>query len=587
MLGKLKAISRVKGNLGLSIFISALIISLPIIPNSSAATIVKSGATCITANQKVVKAGKTFVCKKKGKKLVWQIIVVKPTTPGTTAPSIPVAPTNRLAVYSGGSGGAGGEKSFELPRSVTPPPANANLKLWVYHPSNKNQALNIPGIWLKKTGEDWKWQSGNNPDGSLYFTAAEGSYIFDTVEPNGNSKDFGRRTYSLTVDSAGKPSIRGLQPNSAGYFTVTLIDRSVATPPFNPATRCQLPDVGVNPGMNVGFSKSTDRLRSVGVIKALILPIDFTNLVGTGDPAEVFYPMAADMNKYFNEMSNNQVSFDYKVLPTWHRANFDPAKFNLGTWGSGDPGGYYAAALASADSVVDYSQFDVVYVLSPTSIPWSLIAYGPAFPSIYPTDDGPVKNGTMSGADAYQNGKAWQWMAHETGHLFGIFDLYTVPPQANVYGDWDLMSNNWGDLVELNSWNRYIQGWLADSQVRCLEANQLSTAVEVTITPLNQRDAGIKSAVVRLSDTEVLVAEVRRNGGYDRLDTANEGVLVYKVDLKVPSIKGGYQTQRRPGSKNDRFLDAALRPGDKVKVGNIQIEVVSKGATGDVVRFSN
>ena len=571
------------------VLIATVVLSFTFTTSVSAAP-VKSGAICVKPNQKTTANGKEFVCKKKGKKLVWQLRVAKPSTPtAPVTPTVPVTPEKRLAIYTGGTGGSGGEKSFELPRSVATPPTNANLKLWVYHPKNKNQALNTPGIWLRKAGEEWRWQPGGNSDGSIYLSVTEGSYIFDTVEPNGNSKEFGRRTYTLEVNASGAATIRGLQPNSAGYFTVTLIDRSSVNPPFTPTTRCQLADTGVNPGMNVGFPKSTERLKSTGVVRALILPIDFASLPGVGEPAEIFYQMAADMNEYFKAMSNNQVSFDYKVLPTWHRANFDPAKFNLGTWGSGDPNGYYTAALASADPVVDYSQFDVVYVLSPKAIPWTLIAYGPAFPSAKPTDDGPVNNGTISGADAYQqNGvMAWKWMAHETGHLFGLHDLYTVAPQANVYGDWDLMSNSWGELLELNSWNRYIQSWLSDSQIRCLEANQLTTPVEVTITPLNQRDNGIKAAVVRLSDTEVLVAEVRRNGGYDRLDTSYEGVLVYKVDLKISSIKGGYQTQRRPDSKNDRFLDAALRPGDKIKVGNVQIEVVSRGASGDVVRFSN
>jgi hypothetical protein len=178
-------------------------------------------------------------------------------------------------------------------------------------------------------------------------------------------------------------------------------------------------------------------------------------------------------------------------------------------------------------------------------------------------------------------------MAHETGHLFGIYDLYTVAPNPNVYGDWDLMSNAWGDVIELNSWNRFIQGWLADNQFRCLEANSLSTPVEVTINPLSERNSELKSVMVRLSDTEILVAEVRRNGGYDRMNANQHGVLVYKVDLEVPSIKGGYQTQRRAGSTHPGFLDALLKPKDIIRVGNVQIEVISSGANGDVVRISN
>ena len=565
--------------------IAALVLSLAL-PSNAVAAPIKAGGVCQPAVKQIKSGGKTFVCKKSGTKYRWQIKSSKPTNP--ISPANPIAPANKLAIYTGGAG-SGGEKSVELPNSITPSPSTANLKLWVHHPANSRQALITPGVWLRKTGEEWRWQPSNNSDGTIYISITTGSYALDTVEPNGNSRDFGRRTYSLVVDNTGKVSFTGLLPNSVGFFTVTLIDRTITSAPFTPTSACQLRDGNGNPGMNVGFPKSTDRLTSKGVVRALILPIDFTALPGVGNPADVFYQMATDMNNYFKAISNNLVSFDFKTLATWHRANFDPATFKLGTWNAGDPGGYYRAALASADSVVDYSQFDVVYVLSPQEIPWSLIAYGPAFPSRFTTNDGAVKNGTISGADAYQqNGtKAWQWMAHETGHLFGIYDLYTIEPNANVYGDWDIMSNNWGNLLELNSWNRYIQGWLTDDQVKCFTTAQLATPVEVTINPLNQRNNDVKSAVVKLSETQVIVMEVRRNGGYDQVAATNQGLLVYKVDLTVQSIKGGYQTQRRPGSSHPQFHDAPLRPGDKIKVGNVQIEVVSSGATGDVVRISN
>lgn len=48
------------------------------------ATSVKAGATCAKSNQKVVKSGKTFVCKKSGGKLVWKLQVRKTKTQANT-----------------------------------------------------------------------------------------------------------------------------------------------------------------------------------------------------------------------------------------------------------------------------------------------------------------------------------------------------------------------------------------------------------------------------------------------------------------------------------------------------------------------
>jgi M6 family metalloprotease-like protein len=551
-----------------------------LLPATSAATI-KSGQVCTKPNQQIKSAGKTFVCKKSGTKFVWRVkSKQKPTTP--TAPA-PVVETKKLALYTGGPGG-NPIKSFDLPVAISAAPSGTNLKIWVYDPANRNQALISPGAWYRKDGGEWTWLGSVFRDGSIYASLSTGKYLLDVTEPNPN---YLRTSLSITVDNSGIVKVKGREANSAGYYTVTLADRRTIQPAFTPTSRCQLAEQNVNPGMNVGFPKSPERLTSNGVVRALIVPIDFANYPGSGNPAEIFYQMADQMNTYFKEMSNNRVSFDFKILNGWQRAGFDPNTYKLGTWSGGDSGGYYQAALETADPVVDYSQFDVVYVFSPKNIPSSVIAYGPAFPSNFSSEDGLVKNGTISGADAYREGDrtGWRWMAHETGHLFGIHDLYTVDTPS-VYGDWDIMSNSWGDTLELNSWNRYIQGWLADSQVRCLEPAQLTTPVEVTLNALHIRNTEVKSAMVRLSDTEILVAEVRRNGGYDKFNSQYEGVLVYKVDLTIQSIKGGYQVQRRTGSTTPNFIDALLKKGDRLLIGDIEIEVMNSATNGDSIKIS-
>ena len=65
-----------------------------------------------------------------------------------------------------------------------------------------------------------------------------------------------------------------LKPNSEGYFTVT-VDKLATTPTFSQRTSCQLLDQTNNRSLQVGFPKATGRLPSNGVIRALIIPVDF------------------------------------------------------------------------------------------------------------------------------------------------------------------------------------------------------------------------------------------------------------------------------------------------------------------------
>ena len=583
--------------------LTALLLGVSAVSIATAAAPV-TGKSCSKAGITATYQFKVFTCIKSGKKLVWgkpvAVAQVQPTptptatpTPTPTMSGFVSPPSKGINIYSGGGGGtySNQEISFELPVAVQTAPAGSNVKLWIYSPTDKKTKAGSPGVYLQISGGEWKFYSAN-ADGSFYANLVTGSYLFDIVEPN--PTQYVRKRYSASISSAGVFSISGMRANNAGFYTVTVdLPQSSSANKFVPATQCQLLDQTNNLQMEVGFPKAPGRLPSFGTIKALIIPVDFEDVVGQRPPAEEFTPMTDGMNEFYYKMSGNRVKFDYQVLKNWVRMPVSSTFHKLGVWGQGDAWAYWKLAVETADPLVDYSQFDVVYVLSPREIPWSSIAYGPAGPlnsSGISTDDGPITNITLSGADAWQNlaqGSAWRWISHETGHLFGLHDLYVSPGDA-VYGTWDLMSDNWSvGASELNSWNRYLLGWLTDSQIECLNANDLNaTGVTKVINPLERINDSTKSIVIRLSSSKILVIESRRNEGMDVLKSSQEGSLVYTVDMTIPSIKGGWKVQRRPGSTNPQFTDAALHLGDVITVEGLRIEIVGHDQNGDTVKVS-
>ena len=611
------------------ILLSLTLVFALVAPMSATAAI-KAGTSCKKVGQTSTYAGKKYTCVKSGKKLVWNkgVTIAKPTpaatptptptpvatptpTPTPTVEPSPIAtptptpsptstptPTQRpttaptaIPFYSGGPGSQlSTPSSFELP--ITPQPSNQfNLKLWVYDPNDQKKSLGSPGIWFNKDNQGWQFLNGN-PDGTVFGSWVTGKYVFDTVEPSvAQSSIYPRRTYSATVSEAGKLTLSNLSPNSAGFYTVTtfFVDPKSATN-YQPLSKCQLQDKDNNNALSVGFPRVKDRLKNEGIIKGIFVPVDFLDLKGSGNPATVYLEMAQGLNDYYQKVSSGKVSFQIEILADYVHLPFDSTKHNLGAWNGGNPNSYWEEAIAAADQYVDYSKFDVVYVLSPTNILSSSIAYGPAFPKLVVTADGDIKNGTFSGADAYQNfpGASWKWIAHETGHLFGLHDLYTISPQSPTFGSWDLMSLNWSKkAIELSSWNRYISGWLGENEVECLSPEDFQIKErEVQLVPLVEQKNGIRATFVKLSPTRVLVAEFRKTGGLDVIPSSEEGVLVYTVDMDTETIKGGWQVKRREGSVRDDFTDAALRAGDKVTVDGVRVEVLSTSETQAKLKFS-
>ena len=542
-----------------------------------------------------------YVCAASGKKLVWKkvadsgalpatvLTTATTTTTTTTVPGRQTSPSKGINLYTGGAGSLEQSKqqSFELPRSVTAAPSGSNVKFWIYNPDSTNTAIGSRGIFYMSAAASWK-HAASNSDGSFYANWPQGDYTIDVVEP---SATYARKRYFGNVNSSGVFAMDDLKPNSEGYFTVT-VDKLATTPTFSQRTSCQLLDQTNNRSLQVGFPKATGRLPSNGVIRALIIPVDFADVQGIGNPENVFTAMTDGMNEFYFHVSANRVKFEFTTLRSWVRMPVSSSYHGLGIWSKGDSAGYWKLALKTADPLVDFSLFDVVYVLSPKEIPSSSIAYGPAGPMLpnngLTTNDGPVMNISLSGADAWRNGSSgpWKWISHETGHLFGLHDLYTT--DVATYGQWDLMADNWSQgVIELNSWNRYLLDWLSDSQVVCLDAANVSSAgSEVLLDPIERNNSLTKSVVIKISNSKIVVVESRRNEGFDVIDSSNEGVLIYTVDMNIETQKGGWNIQRRPGSVSTNFKDAALRAGEKIVTNGVTIEVLARDANGDRVKIS-
>ena len=556
-----------------------------------------AGTKCVKVGSTKSVKGITYSCVKKGKSSTWvkrpsakpasKIPAPQPSkTPET--PVIPQPAQFEIAVYSGSAGQSGAQsliKSDEIPSNISPRATNNNFKLWIYDPENRSRALGSPGVWFQKLGGDWKYTPASTTDGTFTTELDPGSYTFDVVEPNNDQKKYARGRYNVVVNPDKTVKVEGMAPNSAGFYSVSVTLNNRRANEINNyvgTSLCQLKDQSGSPTMSNAFPRASGRLANNGVIRALIIPVSFTDVAGNGEPSQVYKSMAEGTHNFFYKQSQGRVSFQFTTLKTYVNLNVSVKSFNLGSYNAGDPTGLFKAGIAAADPIVDFSKFDVVYVLPPSNVASNQIAYGPAFPNNidgtdFFTEDGRVMNGSVGGADAWQSleGAGWKWMAHETGHLFGLFDWYTLD-NTNPYGPWDIMSLNWTtEAIELNSWNRFISGWLDDNQVTCIEKTRLDlNPKEFSVEVLGVDSKKIKATMIKLSDSKILVLEARATAGLDKVAPINSGLLIYTVDVSIPTIMGIAKTHSRP-SVSKALTDAPLKAGETLTIDGVKITVSS------------
>lgn len=579
---------------------------------------IREGASCTKVKQSKSNKGVTYSCVRVGKKLVWQKKVqqkqsqpesetpkntsskvettaVPEASPTATKSSLPAPaptlalgpttapPSDEIAIYDGQkpTPNKNIKKSFELNRLLSPSKPSSNLKLWIYDPENLNAQLGSPGIWSQKDGGEWLFTHSDRTDGSFDTKFDFGKYVIDIVEPNENRTKYDRGRYVVNVGPTGEVTFDGLLPNSQGYFTVTAVLKNSISKTqklFTATSKCQLSDRTGAKNMSNGFPRAEGRLPNSGVVKALIIPVAFSDLQGSGKPASNYREMAKGTADFYYKQSQRTLRFEFTTLAEYVNLNVPVGQFKLGSYNDGDPYSFFMAGLKAVENIVDISDFDIAYVLPPPTVQTSQIAYGPAFPGNFNSNDysnstGRILNGSVGGADAWQNlpGAGWKWMAHETGHTFGLYDWYTLDG-GDPYGPWDIMSSNWStEAIELNSWNRYISGWLADSQVICLDKLEIgNNPKSFVIETLSVESDKQKSVMIKLSESKIIVIEVRATAGLDLLSPERTGVVVYTVDTSIPTIKG-IATTHTPGGVREVRL-AAFREGESVKVDGIQIQ---------------
>jgi M6 family metalloprotease-like protein len=199
-------------------------------------------------------------------------------------------------------------------------------------------------------------------------------------------------------------------------------------------------------------------------------------------------------------------------------------------------------AVTEWDPVVDFSVYDLFYVVSPVgatgiaSSPAFIASEGDGVTAFEP--GGPVE--LRHGSTLAQDRTLWKYqiLAHETGHVFGLPDLYEYDVAANWHqyvGGWDTMGRVNGPAPDYLAYHKRKLEWLADNQIVCMTNHGW---LQQTLTPLHTT-GGVKAVMVAIDTNRVVVVENRDSGSPIDGQTMEaeacyqEGVLVYVVDARV------------------------------------------------------
>lgn len=262
-------------------------------------------------------------------------------------------------------------------------------------------------------------------------------------------------------------------------------------------------------------------------------------------------------------------------------------------WDSGRRTSYLHDAIRAADPQVDFSAYDIVYLVADPDAPGVDSDATKVVNFDHPiTADSTDIRRVVTVFEQHPPDR--NVLAHETGHVFDLADLYHRPTDGKgdwdtYVGDWDVMGSQFGLAPDLFSWHKWKLGWLGDRQVVCVQGSADVTLEPVAAAPVPGGTMGTRLAVVRTGEDSALAVEARGATGNDRA-TCTEGVLIYRVRSGTASGGGPVEvldTHPETEACWDRSVypplaDAPLEVGETYSVPGerTRIEVADRTPSG-------
>jgi hypothetical protein len=333
---------------------------------------------------------------------------------------------------------------------------------------------------------------------------------------------------------------REIANNQKKYFQLKNVvsDLPLQNSPM-PLSTCRVADQRATQRLDdpyaIAYPITWSPLKRVGSNKVLFIPFDFSDHPGTKLPNEMFGQDIRKFKEWVKYYSNGKFAVEVDTSDKWIRAS-QPSTAYEPYLGHSNPNNKVGFEMLMKDSenLFDYSTIDAVILIFPSDLKTfkteSTMKSAPV-----KTNKGTINIGQFAMGASLYNSKTeiWYWLTHEILHSWGI--KQHAPAWPSVLS---VNTGSSGPGQSLITWDSMVLDWINASDVWCSDLDSLKPS-EVTLAPLEREQKGIKSVMVKLAPSRVLVVESHRKDKWGKFSNGTYGVTAYIVDTRFDTDRTG------------------------------------------------
>jgi len=358
-------------------------------------------------------------------------------------------------------------------------------------------------------------------------------------------------------------------------------------------------------------ASSAQAVQASGTVRNLVVLIQFSNHVGralpTSSEIDVLFnapggdPQLAptgSVRDVYLQNSYGQFELNSDITP-WITVSGTESYYANGASGDSTLWEALREALSQLDQTIDFGQYDsdndgnidsIAFLHSGYGAEWGVTSSDGALkddriwshrwtiqnPSWTSQEGVTVSNYHIStslwGTVGSQIGRIGV-IAHETGHFFGLPDLYDIDGGGNGIGSYGLMANSWGFSgsqqcpPHLSPWSKMQLGWIEP-----VDISQQGTY------SIGQSETNNEYFIITdgFASNEYLLIENRQRAGFD-CSLPQGGLAIWHIDDETGFDTEGYPSKRFP--KDGKHYRVALAQAD----GGFNLEMgYNRGDAGDL-----